>query len=52
MKRKEEDEKEMKKGKPKKTREVRAKVTVGKNTAEKMKGKRKDREQKPVRENR
>ena len=37
---------EMKKGKPKKTRKVRAKVTVGKNPAEKMKGKRKDREQK------
>ena len=37
---------EMKKGKPKKTRKVRAKVTVGKKPAEKMKGKRKDREQK------
>ena len=37
---------EMKKGKPKRTRKVRAKVTVGKKPAEKMKGKRKDREQK------
>ena len=37
---------EMKKGKPKRTRKVRGKVTEGKKPAEKMKGKRKDREQK------
>ena len=37
---------EMKKRRPKRTRKVRAKVTVGKKPAEKMKGKRKDREQK------